>query len=310
MKTPLISVIIPSYNSENYLAETIHSVQNQSYENWECIIIDDGSTDQTNELVKKIITLDSRIHYYYQENSGLSASRNFGIAIAKGDYIQLLDSDDVLFEDKFQIMIHSYLSSQAKSVIYFSDFEFTLHNQPFETDHTIKKLYKDISKIGVVDFKKLYKAWDLSFIIPTHAFLFPREVFQKHGYDSSLKSKEDWDFYLSILSSNDSTFQYVAYKGCGYRMRPNSMSQDLTKLYVYAMTISYKWGRNKFAMYLKLSQYLLQAYFAKLKKKEIKIKEIKTTINSLLKKRILVNQLMIHVLMPLVIIKKIHAKFK
>ena len=108
MKTPLISVIIPSYNSENYLAETIHSVQNQSYENWECIIIDDGSTDQTNELVKKTITLDSWIHYYYQENSGLSASRNFGIAIAKGDYIQLLDSDDVLFEDKFQIIQHRY----------------------------------------------------------------------------------------------------------------------------------------------------------------------------------------------------------
>ncbi len=310
MKTPLISVIIPSYNSEDYLSETINSVIKQSYDNWECIVIDDGSTDRTNELVKKLITRDSRIHYYFKENTGLSDTRNFGISIAKGDYIQLLDSDDVLFPDKFQRMIQSYLNVQAESVIFFSDFEFTLHNQPYETDYTIKKLYKDISKIGVIDFKKLYQAWDLRFIIPTHAFLFPRAIFQDQGYDPSLKSKEDWDFYLSILSANHSTFQFVAYKGCGYRMRPNSMSQDLTKLYVYAMIISHKWSRNKFSMNLKLSQYLLQAYFSKLKKKEIKMREIKMIIRSLLKKRILVNQVIIHVLMPLVIIQKIHAKFK
>lgn len=307
---PLLSIIIPSYNSEAYLSETIQSVLKQSYENWECLVMDDGSTDNTADLVKKLMLKDHRISYYHQKNAGLAATRNYGISLAKGEYIQLLDSDDVLFEDKLNVMVKTYDKVQDPNIILFSDFEFTSEENPYETDLSIKKLLKDFFKLGKVNFKKLYAAWDLDFVIPTHAFLFPASVFKNNSYDLTLKSKEDWDFYLSILANEKFSFQAVNYVGCGYRMRSNSMSQDLTSLFKHALIISGKWGKNGFSKHLKLSQYLLQAHFAKWKGKNIELAEVKNTLKSVHGKNSFIKTLLVYQLMPLIIVQKIYLKLK
>jgi glycosyltransferase involved in cell wall biosynthesis len=307
---PLLSVIIPSYNSEVFLSETIQSVLNQSYENWECLVIDDGSEDNTADLVKQFILKDRRISYYRQENAGLAASRNYGISLAKGKYIQFIDSDDVLFEDKLNVLVREYERIQNPDIILFTDFEFTLADNPYKTDLSIQKLAKDFSQIGKLNFKKLYAAWDLDFVIPTHAFLFPAFIFKNYAYDLSLKSKEDWDFYLSILASEKISFQAVNYVGCGYRMRSNSMSQDLTSLFKYGLIISKKWGKNKFSSYLKLSQYVLQAYFAKWKGEKIQLAEINSTLNLVNGKRGFFKNALVYQLMPLIIFLKIYSKLK
>ncbi len=94
MKQAFFSIIIPSYNRADLIVDSIKSVQNQTFENWECTIVDDGSTDNTKVVIEDIIKQDSRIKYVYQENAERSAARNNGIRNSSGEYICFLDSDD------------------------------------------------------------------------------------------------------------------------------------------------------------------------------------------------------------------------
>jgi glycosyltransferase involved in cell wall biosynthesis len=99
---PHFSIIIPTYNRANMLSSSIESVLNQTFNDWELIVVDDGSTDNTKELMGSFIQKDPRIKYIYQENSERSAARNFGIKNAKGQYICFLDSDDVYLDNNLE----------------------------------------------------------------------------------------------------------------------------------------------------------------------------------------------------------------
>jgi glycosyltransferase involved in cell wall biosynthesis len=103
---PLFSVVIPTYNRADFIGIAIKSVVNQSFRNWELIVVDDGSTDNTREVVYSF--KDDRIKYHFQENQELNAARNKGIMLAKGDFITFLDDDDYYLSD--------YLS-QSKTLI-------------------------------------------------------------------------------------------------------------------------------------------------------------------------------------------------
>lgn len=111
MTQKLVSIITPAYNAEKYIAETIQSVLGQTYENWEMLIADDGSTDTTAEIVKSF--RDPRIRYFHQENGGLSAARNLSLQHAKGEYIALLDSDDIFLPNKLERQV-AYLESHPQ----------------------------------------------------------------------------------------------------------------------------------------------------------------------------------------------------
>ena len=89
----IISIIIPTYNREQRISKAVQSVFDQSATNWELIIVDDGSTDKTKKAIEKYL-LDERVQYFFQENSGVSAARNRGVELSKGDYLIFLDSDD------------------------------------------------------------------------------------------------------------------------------------------------------------------------------------------------------------------------
>lgn len=103
MDKPLVSVVIPLYNKLNWISQTILSVANQTYKNWECIIVDDGSTDGSYELVTSLInTLPGNWQVVRQSNSGQSVARNRGLEISSGEYIALLDADDIWFKDKLE----------------------------------------------------------------------------------------------------------------------------------------------------------------------------------------------------------------
>jgi glycosyltransferase involved in cell wall biosynthesis len=110
MKTPFFSIITPTYNRAHMLSKTIESVLEQTFTDWELIIVDDGSTDHTKELVDRFIQKDPRINYVYQENAERSAARNNGIRNAKGEYICFLDSDD-LYEEQNLYNWHLFLKS-------------------------------------------------------------------------------------------------------------------------------------------------------------------------------------------------------
>ena len=135
MKKPFFSIIIPTYNRAKTILSTIQSVLNQSFHNWELLIIDDGSTDNTKSLIKSFI--DKRIIYIYQENSERSEARNNGIVNAKGDYICFIDSDDLFHKNHLLFIFKSIQTHKNKKAIYITG-QSVLHMEKLQT-YQLKK---------------------------------------------------------------------------------------------------------------------------------------------------------------------------
>ena len=114
--TKKVSIIIPVYNQEKYLDKCINSVIRQSYDDLECILVDDGSTDNSPEICDKYEKKDDRIKVFHQPNSGVSKARNVGLANAKGEWITFADSDDYLEQHAFQTYIDAAIKYQADVV--------------------------------------------------------------------------------------------------------------------------------------------------------------------------------------------------
>lgn len=183
---PKVSVIIPCYNSAKYLLDTVESVQKQTYCNWECLIMDDGSSDNTKQIVTNLCSEDSRFFYYYQDNQGPSVARNNAIAHSSGHYILPLDADDTISP--------SYL---AKAV------------DCLETNPNLKLVYCLSDTIGIpnsVVHNSPYCYSDLLWKNMIHvSSVFRKSDFDKtKGYNPNMREGlEDWDFYLSFLKPND-----------------------------------------------------------------------------------------------------------
>lgn len=116
MKQPLISVIIPVYGVEKYIAQCLESVINQTYKNLEIIVVNDGTKDRSAEIAKKYAAQDSRIKVYDFENGGISVARNRGLEIATGDYISYIDSDDWLDKRMYETLLKSAIQNNADMV--------------------------------------------------------------------------------------------------------------------------------------------------------------------------------------------------
>lgn len=109
----MVSVIIPAYNAEEYIKRAICSVLNQTYTNYEIIVVNDGSTDLTREIIEEIAKNDNRVRVINTENGGVSRARNIGIEAAKGEFISFLDADDELFPDALEMMRNCLLNTKA-----------------------------------------------------------------------------------------------------------------------------------------------------------------------------------------------------
>ena len=131
----LISVIIPVYNVEKYLCECVDSVLNQTYENFEIILVNDGSTDSSGEICDEYVDKDERITVIHQKNGGLSVARNTGLSEANGDYVYFLDSDDYIAKNAFEILLE--IAEKDKSdIVFFDAVSFADTN-----DFTVKQNY-------------------------------------------------------------------------------------------------------------------------------------------------------------------------
>lgn len=187
-----ISVIIPTYNQCKYISETLDSVINQTYQNWECIIIDDGSTDETSDVVNSKINVDNRFRYIKKENGGASSARNLGLDLASGDYIQFLDSDDFLYENKFLKNLED-LSTNSKHSVSISNFKMFIDS--------IKKplpAYCNLSGKNF-NFNSILLDWDINYTIPLHCGLFRKSLFDNVRFDETIQSKEDWIMWITVL---------------------------------------------------------------------------------------------------------------
>ena len=115
---PLISVIVPCYNQAQYLDEALQSVLSQTYQHWECIIVNDGSLDDTEELTNKWLAKDNRFRYLYKENRGLSSARNYGIENAAGEFILPLDADDKIAANYILLAVQSFQEDSSLKIVY------------------------------------------------------------------------------------------------------------------------------------------------------------------------------------------------
>ncbi len=182
----LVSVIIPVYNRESYIYHAVMSVLNQTYKNWQLIIIDDASTDDTYFSIFKLIDNKKIFYFYNSSNRGVSFSRNKGIKLSKGEYIALLDSDDYWLPDKLEKQI-KYM--QEKNFKICQTDEFWLRKNRFVNP---KKKHKKIE--GDIFFKSL----ELCIVSPS-AVLIHRDVFNDIGYfDENLIACEDYDLWLRV----------------------------------------------------------------------------------------------------------------
>jgi len=210
-----ISVIIPCYNQGHFLKKTCQSLINQTYVNWEAIIVNDGSRDNTKKVSVEICKKDNRFKYVYQKNKGLSSARNTGLNLIKGDFVQFLDADDYLLEEKFSLSI--FESKKADIVI--SDFNM------FSEEITNKiDAYCDLSQISF-DLNSILLQWDINFTIPIHCGFFSKNSINNIQFDTTLKAKEDWFFWIEIFFQNPKIF-FLDKKLALYRIHDSSMTTN------------------------------------------------------------------------------------
>ena len=179
---PLISIIVPCYNQAQYLDECLQSVLEQTYENWECIIVNDGSPDDTEVVAKKWLEKDSRFQYLYKKNGGLSSARNAGIKIAKGEYILPLDADDKIGSKYGELALKEFDKDQNLKVVYC----------------LAEKFGDESGSWGLKDFSLLNLS-KKNMIFCT-SFFRKKDWVEVGGYDvNMIYGLEDWDFWISIL---------------------------------------------------------------------------------------------------------------
>jgi len=185
---PTVSIIIPAYNAEQTIRETITSVQEQTFSDFEIIIINDGSTDKTLEIIQNIT--DSRIQCFSYQNSGVAVARNRGLFHAKGEFIAFLDADDLWTTDKLELQVKALQNNSEAGVAY----SWTYFSHQDETQS-----YTDTSCLfeGNVYADLLIK----NFLHSGSNPLVRKEAIDKVGlFDMILVPCEDWDYYIRLAS--------------------------------------------------------------------------------------------------------------
>lgn len=213
---PLVSVIIPTYNSAPFLRETIDSVVNQSYDNVEIIVVDDGSTDDTTAIVA---SYDRSIILVTQENGGVSKARNHGMRIASGKYICFLDHDDVWHREKLAAQV-SFAESNRNFGLIFTGFAFW---PPGVFGQFIQD-FPPFFEAKALDIENQYTGWIYhlllidSWILTSSAMIDINLMRRIGGFDESLPYSEDWDVWLRI--SRECEIAKLEYTYTLYRQHP------------------------------------------------------------------------------------------
>lgn len=189
---PLVSVVIPVYNAEKTIESTLDSVTNQIYKNLEVLVIDDGSTDSSADIIKAYIQnhKDCAIFYLHQENKGVSAARNLGMKNAKGEFIALLDSDDEWDKEKIFLQMKTMQSNPQIDLL-------STNRNGEHFDSWFGKPFSRMVKIPL----KLHL---IKNFLLTPTVLFKKEVLEKVGYfDENMRHCEDMDFFLRVAASSE-----------------------------------------------------------------------------------------------------------
>jgi glycosyltransferase involved in cell wall biosynthesis len=215
----LVSIIIPCYNAENYIAATIKSVINQTYSNWDLLIVNDGSTDNSPDIIKEFVANDNRIACIDKPNSGVSDSRNKGLEKSKGDFIAFLDADDIWKREYLEKQIEN-LQANHYTISYTAC---QLVNQKGEK---LQQYIRGENTPQLNDFL-LQKA---NYNTNPSGIVYKKECFEKvKGFDVNLSNNADQDILIQMLAKGNS-IGYVDELLWDYRIHDNNMSKNINVL--------------------------------------------------------------------------------
>lgn len=203
---PLVSVMIPYYNCQDYIAETIESVEQQTYPNVEIIIVNDGSAQEHTDYLKQLLLNKPHVQYYFQQNKGLAATRNAAAQYAKGTYFLFLDADDVI--------LPTYVEQSVALLE---------QNQDYQVVYPISEYFG--AKTGIWELPPYHQYQDLLLTnrLPCIAVHRAEDFHRIGGFDDSLPTHEDWDYWIRLLAKGGQVYQIpmVLFR---YRQRENFSS--------------------------------------------------------------------------------------
>lgn len=216
----LVSIIIPTYNRANIIEQTLDSILMQTYTNWECIIVDDGSIDNSLEIISNYVKKDKRFSYHNRPENhkkGANGCRNYGFELSKGQFVKWFDSDDILLSNALEVSSF-YFSKNIELIVCsleYIDYERKLINKQHK--YYSEKLLEDYL-IGNISFYTFIPTWNRNFLLK-----------QKYLFDENLGNMDDWDFNLRMLYQNPN-IQFIHEILIQYRLHENSLSQEIDKL--------------------------------------------------------------------------------
>lgn len=210
---PLVSVIIPAYNSARYLPEAIESVLAQTYPHVEAVVVNDGSTDQSGEVLREYQARDPRVKVVNQPNAGLPSARNSGIQASSGQFLCYLDADDVIHPDKIQKQL-DYLLAHPDIDLVYSDYSRADENLQFLNDEVIR-----------IRQMPLREAYVYTNVFPVMSPLLRRSLADRvGGFDPALRAAEDWDYWVRCERAG--RFGYLPGQFSVYRIHGTQMHKD------------------------------------------------------------------------------------
>ena len=216
----LISIIIPTFNRAQLICETLNSIISQTYPSWECIIVDDGSTDNTEEVVESYCAKDSRFKFFKRPEDllkGPNTCRNYGFEKSKGEFIQWFDSDDLYFPHAMETYIKAYESDSDAVVAKIERVDNLTLSKINENKIQSNNLIEDYL-IGNIVFYVCGPLWRRSFISK-----------QNQLFDEKIKNLDDWDFNLRMLYQNPN-IEYLNSPLIKYRIHSESLAHEISKL--------------------------------------------------------------------------------
>ncbi|WP_178984744.1 glycosyltransferase family 2 protein [Winogradskyella helgolandensis] len=220
MDRPLVSIIIPTFNRAHLIGETLDSIIAQNYPHWECIIVDDGSTDGTNQLLATYCKQDSRIQYHHRPKDrpkGGNTCRNYGFELSKGEYVNWFDSDDLYLPDAINTISSAF--ETGIDVVISPMARFDGETKQYLGINTIEKeLLIPAYLVGDVAFYTDGPTWKRSFLEQ-----------QELLFDEALPIIQDWDFNLRMLYQNPNLV-FLKEAQIQYRVHHQSLQKELAKL--------------------------------------------------------------------------------
>jgi len=212
----LVSVIMPAYNAEKYISQSIQSVIDQTYTNWELIIVDDGSTDDTAKIVKGFSSINSRIKYFYQPNQQMGKARNTGLQNSNGKLIAFLDSDDLWVSNKLEIQV-DFLQREKVDLVFSSGYVFSgsIENIDYEYNTPNGEIYGSHA---------LHKLLRQNFIPIPSVLAYKSAIIKSGGFNENIKIHNVADYHLWLKLLIEGYKFYGITNNLFYYRRHNSQS--------------------------------------------------------------------------------------